>query len=163
MTLDIKEIIAIEPFQGDFARITKLLGAETINKAKESVLWSAQKQSRFIESFLLAGSSPLINAFPYVTAESGAYVELIDGWQRLGTIANFLEDGFSLSDLEFMPEFNGMRYSDLDRPMQRRIEWAMFVFQRVRPTYRAHKYSTDEKIELTTAIARRISSKFTQN
>ena len=47
---------------------------------------------------------------------------MVDGVQRLSAIYNYVSDEFPLNQLEYFVRFNRKRYSDLPRPMQRRIE-----------------------------------------
>jgi hypothetical protein len=73
--------------------------------------WSPEKQSALIESFLLNIPVP-----PVYLAEDinrlGKYA-VIDGKQRLTSIAIFFEDRLVLRGLEKLQGINGLRYSDL--------------------------------------------------
>ena len=48
---------------------------------------------------------------------------VVDGLQRLTVLRRFVVDQeFALTELEFLTDFNGKRFKDLPRAMQRRIE-----------------------------------------
>ena len=76
--------------------------------------WSAEKQSELIESFLSNIPVPPV----YLAEDSdilGRYA-VIDGKQRLTSIAVFLGDELVLRGLRRLPMLNGLRYSQL--PME---------------------------------------------
>lgn len=73
--------------------------------------WSAERKSKFIESILCGLPIPNV-----VLAEDrsvkGKYL-VIDGKQRLFSIASFLKNEFSLRNLSIRSELNGCHFSDL--------------------------------------------------
>jgi hypothetical protein len=73
--------------------------------------WSAEKQSRLIESFLTNIPVPPVYLAEDVDA-LGRYA-VIDGKQRLTSIASFLHDELILRGLTTLPMLNGLRYSQL--------------------------------------------------
>lgn len=79
--------------------------------------WSNKSKSRYIESILIR--APLT---PIILNERRDDYIVIDGLQRIKTINEFMEDEFSLNELIFLHEFNGMNYSMIHRAFQRRIE-----------------------------------------
>ncbi|MDR1678437.1 MAG: DUF262 domain-containing protein [Prevotellaceae bacterium] len=94
-------------------------------------LWNEKKKSRFIESLMLNLPIPL---FYFDEAEDNKW-RVIDGLQRISTLEHFIildknntntitgnKKPLVLSDLEFKTEFNGKRWSELPRDIQRRIE-----------------------------------------
>jgi hypothetical protein len=82
-------------------------------------LWTHMQQSRLIESILIKIPLP---AFYFNSLPNGNW-QVVDGLQRVSTIFNYIiESKFSLSGLEFLPEYNGYRFSELPRELQRRIE-----------------------------------------
>ena len=82
-------------------------------------LWNTIQQSRLIESILIRIPIP---SFYFDTKEDGKW-QVVDGLQRVTTFYNFIiEEKFRLIGLEFLPQFNGYRFSELPRELQRRIE-----------------------------------------
>jgi hypothetical protein len=82
-------------------------------------LWSKQLQSRLIESILIRLPIP---AF-YFDALADDKWQVVDGLQRLSAINNFvLKKSLNLTKLEFLHEYEGYSYSELPRPLQRRID-----------------------------------------
>ncbi|WP_188238735.1 MULTISPECIES: DUF262 domain-containing protein [Stenotrophomonas maltophilia group] len=75
--------------------------------------WDEERKSRLVESFLVSIPVPSI-----VLAESklskGQFL-VIDGKQRLVSIADFMEDGFKLKGLKMRPDLNGKSYKDLSQ------------------------------------------------
>ena len=98
---------------------------------RKAGLWSRQQKSRLIESLLLKIPLP---AF-YFDAQSEDNWLIIDGLQRITAFKEFMvnEDAPLLLDgLEFFCDFNGLRYPQLPRPFQRRIEETNLVVYTVR-------------------------------
>jgi|GEM_PF-505976 len=86
---------------------------------RKAGLWNKTKQSRLIESILIRFPLP---AFYFDGSNDSEWL-IVDGLQRLTTLKNFVEDeNFALENLEFLYQFNGKRFSDLPRDLQRRIE-----------------------------------------
>lgn len=77
--------------------------------------WDRKKRSLLIESFLLNVPIPPLFLFEN---DYNQY-EVMDGRQRLETIAEFLENDFPLTGLEFWPELQGKRFRDLPGTIQR--------------------------------------------
>lgn len=91
-------------------------------------IWSNGRQSRLIESMLVQIPLPDF----YVDATDGDKWLVIDGLQRLIAIKRFvIEQGFSLSSLEFLMECQGKKFSELPRSFQRRIEETDIVIHRI--------------------------------
>lgn len=79
-------------------------------------VWDDKHQSRFIESLYLGLPVPFI--FSAEIKKSGR-LEIVDGSQRIRTLAAFLKDELTLSHLEKLTEMNGCKYSDLPVGLQR--------------------------------------------
>jgi len=77
--------------------------------------WDRKKRSQLIESILMNIPIPPLFLFEN---EYNKY-EVMDGRQRLDTVVEFLENGFSLSGLEFWTELNGRRFKELSETLQR--------------------------------------------
>lgn len=86
---------------------------------RESNIWNDTAKSRLIESMLIRIPLP---AF-YIDATDENKWVVIDGQQRLTAIKHFVldEDGFRLSKLEFLTQFDGKSHDELPRNYQRRI------------------------------------------
>ncbi len=70
------------------------------------------KRSRLIESLLLNIPIPVIY---FAEQQQTLKYEVIDGQQRLKTFDDFLNDKFTLKDLEIRDDVNGKLYSDLEQ------------------------------------------------
>jgi hypothetical protein len=82
-------------------------------------VWKPTARSRLIESLLIRIPLP---AF-YMDATDEDNWLVVDGLQRLSTLRDFaVKKTMRLRDLEFLVQFDGMRYNDLPRNYQRRIE-----------------------------------------
>ena len=81
-------------------------------------LWNDVKKSKLIESILLR--LPLPNF--YFDADDENHWSVVDGLQRISTLKSFVIDQtLTLQKMEFLTEYNGMKYNHLPRPLQRRI------------------------------------------
>lgn len=85
--------------------------------AKDTPSWDNNMKSQFIESFLIR--APL---YPYIVQRDLHTLNVIDGMHRLVTLRDFFNDKFELTNLKFLHSLNGSKFSDLARPIQRRIE-----------------------------------------
>lgn len=90
---------------------------------QRELVWSEVEQSRFIESILM--NLPV----PYIfLADTGAgshregRLEIIDGSQRLRTLARFVENDLILDGLKKLPLLNGFCFRDLTKPRQLRFK-----------------------------------------
>ena len=92
-------------------------------------IWKTERQSRLIESLLLRIPIPVF----YVAAEENENWLVVDGVQRMFTIYNYVTGQFPLRQLEYLDKFNGMKYNDLPRPMQRRIGESELVVNVIDP------------------------------
>lgn len=79
-------------------------------------IWDGKHQSRFIESLFLGLPVPFM--FSAEIKETGR-LEIVDGSQRIRTLAAFLGDELELSHLDKLSEMNGCKYSDLPVSLQR--------------------------------------------
>lgn len=81
-------------------------------------LWDDVKKSKLIESVLLR--LPLPNF--YFDADDENNWSVVDGLQRISTLKSFVIDKtLTLQKVEFLTEYNGLKYDQLPRPLQRRI------------------------------------------
>ena len=96
---------------------------------QRSFIWKVERQSRLIESLLLRIPIPVF----YVAADENEDWLVVDGVQRIYTIYNYVTDQFSLNRLEYLDKFDAMKYSELPRPMQRRIGECELVVNVIEP------------------------------
>ena len=86
-------------------------------------VWENSRKSRLIESLLLRIPIPVF----YVAEDENENWAVVDGLQRISTIYDFITGKFELTDLEYLTRFNGRLFTQLPRPMQRRINETQFV------------------------------------
>ncbi|MGP8288587.1 DUF262 domain-containing protein, partial [Halomonas sp. AOP7-C1-8] len=77
-------------------------------------VWDDVRQSRLIESVTLGLPIPII----FVAENSSGRLEIVDGSQRIRTLAAFVSNELKLCGLEKLMEMNGVQFDDL--PMSRR-------------------------------------------
>lgn len=93
-------------------------------------IWSPGRKSRLIESLLLNIPLPVF----YVASNAEGNWIVVDGLQRLTSLNQFIrEQSFALQELEFLHQFNGVKFGDLPRSMQRRILESEPVFHIIQP------------------------------
>lgn len=86
---------------------------------RDGNLWDLKKQSRLIESILLGLRLP---AFYFEKVEKRKW-DIIDGLQRCWAIKNFCVDKtLALTGMEFLIEFDGKTFDELDYDFQRDIK-----------------------------------------
>jgi hypothetical protein len=97
-------------------------------------IWSSARQSRLIESLLLRIPLPTF----YAAEDENENWEIVDGIQRLSTIARFIRPelldvgGFALERLEYLHEFEGRGYDGLTSRLQRRLRETELVVHLIR-------------------------------
>ena len=92
-------------------------------------IWDVKRKSRLIESLLLRIPIPVF----YVAADHDEQWKVVDGVQRISTIYGYIEGEFPLAQMEYRREFDGKRYGELPRPMQRRINETQLVVNVIEP------------------------------
>jgi len=97
-------------------------------------IWDQRRQSRLIESMLLR--IPLPNL--YAAEDENERWEIVDGIQRLSTVARFIEpdivseDGFALTDLEYLHEIEGKKFFELAPKLKLRLRETELVIHLIR-------------------------------
>lgn len=81
--------------------------------------WSDEHQSRFIESVLMGLPIPLLFLADVEGQEGRA--EIVDGSQRIRTLARFVSNELRLSGLKKLTKLNGFMFKDLPLARQRRF------------------------------------------
>ena len=81
-------------------------------------VWDSNRQSKFIESIILGLPIPYI----FVAENKNGRLEIVDGSQRIRTLAAFLKDELRLSGLVKLYLINNKKFSDLELTRQRKIK-----------------------------------------
>jgi len=76
---------------------------------QRNFIWDKTRQSRLIESILLGLPLPSI----YLSQYEDGRLTVVDGLQRLSTIRAFMKDQLVLTNLEYLVECNGKKFSEL--------------------------------------------------
>ncbi len=107
--------------------------------------WDDTNKNRFIESILLGLPIP---AMFFADTYSGRY-EIIDGVQRIQTLAEFVSDSLQLSNLKKLTELNGFKLPDIPEYYQHKF---------YKTTMRTIVLSDDTSIETRRDIFDRMNS-----
>lgn len=86
--------------------------------------WDEKRQSKFIESVMLGLPIPYIFTATIeeeITVDQGR-IEIVDGSQRIRTLAAFLNNKLVLTGLEKLTTLNGFIFNDLDISRQRKFK-----------------------------------------
>jgi hypothetical protein len=83
-------------------------------------VWPNDRRSKFIESVLIGLPIPYI--FVADVGRGEGRLEIVDGSQRIRTLAAFLQDEFELTGLKKLKKLNGFLFSDLPTARQRRFK-----------------------------------------
>lgn len=86
-------------------------------KFQRQYVWDDKLASKLIESVLLNVPIPPC----YLSENEENELDVIDGQQRIFSIYRFVENQFSLRDLDALNEFNGKRFFELPSKEQRKI------------------------------------------
>jgi hypothetical protein len=86
-------------------------------------VWDLLRQSRFIESVMIGLPIPYLFVADVRSDEEelSGRLEIVDGTQRIRTLAAYLTDNLRLGQLEKLPLLNGTAFSDLLPSRQRRF------------------------------------------
>ncbi|MEM7725038.1 MAG: DUF262 domain-containing protein [Cyanobacteria bacterium P01_A01_bin.45] len=84
--------------------------------------WDEDKESKFIESVLLGLPIPYIFVADISESEDLARLEIIDGTQRIRTLARFITNELKLNNLEKLESLNDFTFRDLPLSRQRRFQ-----------------------------------------
>ncbi len=92
---------------------------------QRNFVWKPIEKSRFIESVFLG-----VPIMPFLVSVSGedAELEIIDGSQRIRTLAEYCKDGFKLNGLQKLTELNGTIFSELSESRKNKFLLRDFRF-----------------------------------
>lgn len=97
-------------------------------------VWDVRRQSRLIESLLLRIPLPVL----YAAEDDDERWEIVDGIQRLSTIARFIspevigEKPLTLSGLEYLHDYDGKDFRGLSPRLQMRLREAELIIHLIR-------------------------------
>ncbi len=97
-------------------------------------VWDAKRQSRLIESLLLRIPLPVL----YAAEDNDERWEIVDGIQRLSTIARFIEPGvigvqpLVLSGLEYLHDYENKDFKGLSSRLQMRLRESELIIHLIR-------------------------------
>ncbi len=86
---------------------------------QREMTWDEDRQSKFIESVLLGLPIPYIFVASISKSEDFTRLEIIDGTQRIRTLARFLKNELRLNNLQKLDSLNEFTFNDLPLSRQR--------------------------------------------
>ncbi|MED0686108.1 DUF262 domain-containing protein [Anoxybacillus ayderensis] len=81
-------------------------------------VWDQERQSKYIESLILGLPIPLM----FIAENNDGRFEIVDGSQRIRTLAAFLNNDLELTGLEKLSRLNGWKFSDLEESRKRKFK-----------------------------------------
>ena len=81
-------------------------------------VWDENRQSRFIESLMIGLPIPYI----FLAETSEGRYEIVDGSQRIRTLAAYINDNLKIRGLEKVPDLNNLKFTDLSISRQRKFK-----------------------------------------
>jgi hypothetical protein len=96
---------------------------------RESVWKSKKQKSELVESILMGIPLPIV----YFSENSEGRLQVVDGRQRLTTLFEFLDDGFSLSELNILKQLTGKKFSGLSPIEQSDLEDYQLIAYVIKP------------------------------
>ncbi|CCD90784.1 conserved hypothetical protein [Bradyrhizobium sp. ORS 375] len=106
----------VELLVGKFRQEPEDEGDIYIPDYQRKLRWSEEAQSYFIESVLLRIPVP-----PIFFYDVKGQLEIVDGSQRVRTLANFVHDELELTPLEKLDALTGLKFSQLPPAIQKRL------------------------------------------
>ncbi len=97
--------------------LLEMLELEKLKYENANPKWTIKQQSDFMESVLLNMPACPI----WVEQQTDNTSTIIDGFERITAIKNFVEGKFELQGLEFYKDLEGLKYDELKREKQRAI------------------------------------------
>ncbi len=81
-------------------------------------VWDEVRQSRLIESITLGLPIPIV----FMAEDENGRLEIVDGSQRIRTMAAFISNELTLKKLEKLTELNNLTFDDLPKSRQKKIK-----------------------------------------
>lgn len=81
-------------------------------------VWDEVRQSRFIESLMIGLPIPYI----FLAETSKGRYEIVDGSQRIRTLAAYLNNELKIKNLDKISDLNSLKFKDLDLSRQRKFK-----------------------------------------
>jgi len=90
---------------------------------QRNFVWPESNQSRFIESVLIGLPIPYLFVADAGGDDDdlGGRLEIVDGTQRIRTLAAFIQGDLELTELKKLPLLNGSKFANLNKSRQRRF------------------------------------------
>ena len=107
--------IFVEPKNFTLSQFVEMIkdgDLEIAPRFQRNFIWDRTRKSRLIESIFLGLPLPTI----YLSQYPDGRLTIVDGLQRINTIKEFLENKFSLCNMEYFDFCNGKKYSELNLP-----------------------------------------------
>lgn len=119
---------------------------------RKSNLWADDIKSRLIETIIL--NMPIPPLFFDVTNDDRWLI--VDGLQRVSAIKAFFSDELTLVNLDYLPELQGKKFSDLDRQFRRRFEEKQLSYFAIYPgTPKSVRYKIFKNINVSALVLNR--------
>ncbi|MET3486000.1 DUF262 domain-containing protein [Methylobacterium sp. 1973] len=83
---------------------------------QRTLQWGVENRSYFIESLILRVPIP-----PIFFYETQGRLEIVDGSQRIRSLAEFMNNGFKLTGLEKLDVLNGLYYDEIPKIITKRL------------------------------------------
>ncbi|WP_305151854.1 DUF262 domain-containing protein [uncultured Dubosiella sp.] len=85
---------------------------------QRAFVWPESLRTKFVESIILGYPIPLI----FLSESEDGRLEIVDGVQRISTLANFISGNLKLDNLPKLDKLNGFFFSDLPNSEQRKFK-----------------------------------------
>lgn len=119
---------------------------------RKSNLWADDIKSRLIETIIL--NMPIPPLFFDVTNDDRWLI--VDGLQRVSAINAFYRDELTLINLDYIPELQGKKFSDLDRQYKRKFEEKQLSYFAIYPgTPKSVRYKIFKNINVSALVLNR--------
>ncbi|MBP3366675.1 MAG: DUF262 domain-containing protein [Treponema sp.] len=115
---DTRELIIETIVQKYLDKIEKEQNEIFVPEYQREFTWDNERQSKFIESIILGLPIPLM----FLAENSDGRLEIVDGSQRIRTLAAFMQDELKITNLKKLTNLNGLVFSKLPDSRRRKIK-----------------------------------------
>ncbi|QEP45134.1 DUF262 domain-containing protein [Ectothiorhodospiraceae bacterium BW-2] len=106
-------------------------------------VWVPSQKRELIESLLMGIPIPVI----YVFENEQGIKQMVDGRQRISAIIEYMNGGFTLDNLNMLPDFNGKKFDQLDPLYRSKLErYQLLVYVIEPPTPERVKYDIFDRV-----------------